>query len=356
MLDPLLQAFLDAGNEAEASRELNALIEQYALPLARTIAERKLRQHREDNRARSAGEPEDAVADAMTTLVERLRTAREDRTAEPIENFLNYVAAVVHSICAAYIRRRYPERARLKNRIRYILSTESRLALWTTERQETACGLAEWRGRRVDPDSCRVVHDWLEQKRLPWHRLSRAEMTPAVLEAFSVAGAPADFDAFAGDAAATAGLIEPRGNDEVGALPSPQPGPDRIIDQQRFLAHVWDEVGNLPVRQRIALLLNLRDTTGSGLLWLLPVTGVASVRQIARTLEMPETEFVRLWGKIPLQDADIAERLSCPRQQVINLRMAARKRLANHLRKLTAFPARGEGNVKPISASLKGSA
>ena len=38
-----------------------------------------------------------------------------------------------------------------------------------------------------------------------------------------------------------------------------------------------------------------------------------------------------LWHALPLPDNDVALRLDCTRQQVINLRMAARKRLVNRL-------------------------
>jgi hypothetical protein len=118
---------------------------------------------------------------------------------------------------------------------------------------------------------------------------------------------------------------------------------------------VWNEVASLPVRQRVALLLNLRDHDGSGILWLLPVAGVATVRQIARLLEIDELEFSRLWRLIPLDDAQIAARLACTRQQVINLRVSARKRLSNRVgRAADRRIDRKEANLSPVSASLKG--
>jgi hypothetical protein len=124
----------------------------------------------------------------------------------------------------------------------------------------------------------------------------------------------------------------------------------------KLLARVWEEVADLPLRQRTALLLNLRDANGTGLLWLLPVLGVATLRQIARVLETPDSEFARLWREIPLDDAAIAERLACNRQQVINLRMSARKRLRNRagdLIDVIGSLRAGQGNPGRISASLK---
>src|SRR5262249_52538998 len=114
----------------------------------------------------------------------------------------------------------------------------------------------------------------------------------------------------------------------------------------------------LPVRQRLALLLNLRDATGAGLLWLMPVAGIATIRQIARALEIPDAEFARLWRDMPLDDATIGARLGCSRQQVINLRMSARKRLANRMvRAASATGPRGpRGNLAAVSTSVRGRA
>ena len=39
---------------------------------------------------------------------------------------------------------------------------------------------------------------------------------------------------------------------------------------------VWEEVRALPLRQRVALLVNLRDDEGRGTIELLPQTGVAN--------------------------------------------------------------------------------
>ncbi len=43
------------------------------------------------------------------------------------------------------------------------------------------------------------------------------------------------------------------------SAPSVPPAIDRELEQRDFLARVWREVRALPIRQRVALLLNLRD-------------------------------------------------------------------------------------------------
>jgi hypothetical protein len=295
----------------------------------------------------------------MATLVERLHAARGGASEATIENFVNYAAAVTHSACAHHIRRRHPERARLKNRLRYVFSTERRLALWTTDHDELACGLAEWRSHSIDPEFSRTLRRLFEAGGPNWPAMNRAELTEAAIRLLAAAGGPVDFETFVGAAACAAGVVGPRHTGDSLDLASREPTQEIVIDQRRFLPRVWDEVCNLPVRQRVALLLNLCDQAGAGLLWLLPIAGVATVRQIAGVLEIPDIEFARLWREIPLDDATIGQRLGCPRQQVINLRMAARKRLTNHVGRLTspAVGVRGsKANLSRISASLKGSA
>ena len=64
---------------------------------------------------------------------------------------------------------------------------------------------------------------------------------------------------------------------------------------------------------------------------LLPLTGIASIRQIAEAVAIPAEEFARLWNDLPLDDAALALRLGVTRQQVINLRKSARARLARRM-------------------------
>jgi len=360
MLDPLLRPVVDAVDETEAAHELNILIEEHLLPLARAIVGRKLRSYGEDRPGRSnLIDQEDVVADAMAMLVERLHPARTGTDEAPVENVVSYAAAVIHSACARYIRHRYPERARLKDRLRYVFSTERRLALWSSEEGDLVCGLVEWRGRSVDAGARRTLRGYVERNDLTWAALSRAQMIAAITDVAIAVGGPVDFETFVGTVASATRIVEPRDGGDLSTLSHEAAAPDVLIDQRRFLARVWDEVGNLPVRQRNALLLSLHDPAGAGLLWLLPIAGVATVRQIARLLDIPDAEFALLWREIPLDDSTIAQRLGCPRQQVVNLRVAARKRLMNHVgetARSTGGTSRPRGNLDRISASLKGRA
>lgn len=104
------------------------------------------------------------------------------------------------------------------------------------------------------------------------------------------------------------------------------------VEKRIFLQRLWEEINQLPLSQRTALLLNLRDANGNGCIALFPALGVASLRQLTVALEMPFEQFAALWNQLPLDDAAIAKLLNLTRQQVINTRKSGRERLARRLR------------------------
>lgn len=110
-------------------------------------------------------------------------------------------------------------------------------------------------------------------------------------------------------------------------LPDPRPPADVALERRWNAKLLWLQVKDLPLRQRQALLLNLKDDA----IRLFVLTGTGSLAAIADALEMSVKDLASLWNELPLPDNAIATKLGCTRQQVINLRMAARKRLANRL-------------------------
>jgi DNA-directed RNA polymerase specialized sigma24 family protein len=100
---------------------------------------------------------------------------------------------------------------------------------------------------------------------------------------------------------------------------------ERIAIRQK-LTQLWEEIERLPLGQRRALLLNLPEID------LFPILGIASIRQIALSLEMEPLELAEIWNDLPLDDNALAIRLGIIRQHVINLRKCARERLARRLK------------------------
>jgi hypothetical protein len=266
-------------------------------------------------------EREDLRASAMLRVLQRLRST-SDPDGASIANFDGYVATVTFHACDDLVRERLPRRTAAKNRICYVLGHDIRFAQWTIG-DEIVCGLEEWRGERsiarnVSMDGIRHLAGDRDVRRFltaiffaTQHPVELEAVVNAAAELWEMIDRPAlvldDAEHFAFTATTT-----------------------RMEDQQ-FLAKLWEQICLLNQPQRIALLLNLRDESGPAT-ELFPLLGVATVREIAEAVGIPAEEFATLWQELPLDDLRIAEILDVTRQQVINLRKAARDRLRRRMR------------------------
>lgn len=334
--DVLLLPFLRAGGEAERERALALLVEEHASPVVRGVVKSKLRVSLNAGDGRE--ENQDALelfGDVCADLVSELRGLL-DAGARPVTNFRSYVAGVAFNACYRHLRRKYPQRHSLKTRVRYLLTHHADFALWEAGGHEHLCGPAAWRGRagRSFEDLTQHVRstlDGIDAQRLP--------LAEVLTHVFRVSQSPLELDELINVVAELTGVSERKAREEetnegraAEQVADARAGVDEEFDQRLYVARLWAEVRELPVNQRAALLLNLRDAQGRDLLALLPYTGTASVRQIAEALDIPAADFAALWNDLPLDDKAIAERLGLTRQQVINLRKSARARLGRRLK------------------------
>jgi RNA polymerase sigma factor (sigma-70 family) len=285
-------------------------------------------------------ELEDIEADGVADVLARLNDLREGFNPEPISSLAGYVATVASNACHRSIRSRRPNRARLKNRLRYLFAHDPALAIWPTSSGELLCGRVADRGARPVSDIAArlrtLVEDAASLRRAAAATGAPSEGELARLIATRVAGGM-ELDDITEVVADVLGIGDAVAVDESAAgprveeMPAQDPSVLTALSDRGDLQRLWKEVLDLPVRQRAALLLNLRDAEGGGILGLFPLTGVATLREIAAALEMPARELAELWGTLPIEDARIAERLGVTRQQVINLRKSARERLARRV-------------------------
>ena len=337
--DPRLRRFLDAPAEPAADRELDRLVGAEAAPLIDRVVRAQLTDLSEADR-------EDIVAGALVRLTETLRALRGGRHEETIASLEAYTVTTARNACHAFLRARQPQRTRLANQVRYLLGHDPGLASWPGRGGVALAGLAAWRGReRAAPAAAGSPPLERAADRLPLAELVRrlllhrggpwplSELVAALAHLRGVHDAP--------PVSLTA---EPAGEEENAPLELAEgrPGQDRELADRQFLARVWAQVHELPRRQRVALLLNLRDAGGGDLLSLFPATGLARSRELARVLALPADELEALWERLPLEDREIAELLDATPRQVINLRKSARQRLARRLaRSEGTDPSRG---------------
>src|SRR5258705_12395050 len=152
MNDVALAAVIDADDTAARDSAIADVI-----PLrARRVIDRVLAPYRRSGFALSPHDADDIAASVSLRLVCKLRAVAET-AGESIESFDDYVASLTFNTAYDFFRRRAPRRARLKNRLRYIVTRDARLALWGPPEASLA-GLAGWRGRRdtADPNLLRT--------------------------------------------------------------------------------------------------------------------------------------------------------------------------------------------------------
>jgi RNA polymerase sigma factor (sigma-70 family) len=340
-IDHLLVPFLHATEESQ--QVLEHLVSERAEPIVKSIIRHKLRIF--FNRAGERGqeqEAEDVYGDVIVQLLERLREFKSSPVAKAIGNFRSFVAVITYNVCYEYLRRKHPQRHSLKNKLRYFLTNQDGFALWQNENKQWLCGFRAWQQRSRTEPIHRLLDtpEAIEQAGLS-RDASRWNLADLLAAIFNWAGAAIKLDELVDLVANLRGIKEHKehllsGEDESvdmqERIPDPRADVASQVDQRMYLERLWTEICQLLPRQRAALLLNLRDTEGRDVIALFPLTGIATVRQIARSLEMPAEQFAALWNDLPLDDATIGRHLGITRQQVINLRKSARQRLARRMK------------------------
>lgn len=343
-MDPLLLPFLQADDETEAQRLLAQLIAKHVQPVVREIARSKLHVARAASADGSSGhEAEDLQGEVVLQLLDRLRHLRECPNQAAITNFRGYVAAIAYNSWTQSLRRKYPERQRLKNRLRYLVNHDGRFALWEGANDTLLCGLADWKGPNRPAFASRQAASESEFEQCLYDTPNLRQLPPrALLDVlFSLSGRPIELEELVGLVARIWGIkdlhrLESTAEDDVEVwtrLPDPRENVAAKVERRMYLAALWKEILELRPMQRAALLLNLHDTSGQDMLPLFMLVDVARLSEIAVSLDMTMQEFAELWDTLPLDDATIAKRMGITRQQVINLRKSARERLARRMSK-----------------------
>jgi len=316
--DPTLRLLIEASSDAEREQAIERLIVREAQPIIDGILARS----RSDT-VRSE-DLDDISANVQLRLLRRLQGVPAAES-NAISSFGDFVARLTYNAVNDVLRHRFPERTRLKHRIRYVLEHDDRFMNWTSDAGLIA-GLHRW-GRRTDV----IAAPRLTKQEAGAAMFARHDM-PAALEAvFLKFGRPLLFD----DMVRIFIDLWDVADDQPSQTPELKASSDPLIDfeTREYMTALWREIQSLPPRQRVALLLNLRDADGYNAVILFVLVGTARFDQIAEALEMSAPQLAAIWNDLPIDDLKIAGMLGVTRQQVINLRKSARERLARRIRR-----------------------
>jgi hypothetical protein len=343
--DSTLGPFLAATSESTADELLRAIIDEHAEPIIKKILRRKLRVSLNERGTQQNQDALEIAGDLRATIVSTLRTLRQDPNHTAIASFPDFVAIKTYSACADYFREKHPQRWRLKSLLRRRLRQNPRFALWQAEDKRWYAG---FNGRQDTGTEAKGPFALNSVSPADLMEPADVKLSDAQLKSdeflntlFERSVGPIGFDEVVKIAAETWHIhdspvesLDTGSTESDHQFTSSDPRVDLALEQRLFFEEVWREVCQLPVLQRAALLLNLRDSRDGGVISFLPFLGVASKHELARLLEMPYEDFEKVWNELPLDDSRIAQMFGITRQQVINLRKTARERLVRKMRSL----------------------
>ncbi|HEY2019291.1 MAG TPA: hypothetical protein VGH38_37545 [Bryobacteraceae bacterium] len=327
--DVLLRQYAESDDAERSEALLEALVVVHAQPGIRKIVRHKLA----FQGAWESQDIEDVASEVLVELIGRLRAMKEGPDAAAIGAFSGYTAVAAYHACNEYLRRKYPNRHRLKTQLRYLLNTEKRFAIWDRGVSEWMCGLARWQFDPAPAVSQEVLNRWREKLSDIPHGRSGSHPADLLANIFERFAGPVEFDELVGIVGQIWGVDDTPAAPEKAArdLESGDAGPAERMEMKQWMQDLWEQIRELPEGQRAALLLNLRCGTVGSAAALIPLTGVATVREVAAALGFLPEEFAAIWNSLPLDDLAIAERLGITRQKVINLRKSARERLIRRM-------------------------
>jgi DNA-directed RNA polymerase specialized sigma24 family protein len=314
--DPLLHPLIAAGTP-EAREQAIESVSARAYDVAHRVVRRF---HGQLDREDVA----DVVSTVLLRVVRRLRDLTGPAAAGSIRSLDDFVATLTYNASYDFMRRKSPERTRHKNRLRYVLMHDERLAMWNGTAGPMT-GLAQWRGVADGPSNFVLTRDDATNR-----MLDRNAIADALTEIFEWNGQPVLLNDLA-RVTADLWLVAEQEFVDISLAADTGPDPTIQIEQRQYLDHLWSEVCELRAPQRTALMLNLRDSDGLNAVSLLILTGVATFDDVAAALEMEPARLAELWPQLPMNDLNIAGMLGVNRQQVINLRRSARERLSRRM-------------------------
>ena len=188
-IDILLEPLLTATSDEHADEVLSQLIAGHAEPVIKGVIRFKLRfnSHQETQRA----EADDLQQDVVLQLVSQLQRFRRLPGAHPITDVRGMAAVIAHRTCARWMRRQFPERHALKNRLHYLLTRQRGFALWDDDNGKPLAGFAVWQQQKKASTAARNLADI---ENLPAHIRAPKELAEAVASIFNYVGGPIEFD------------------------------------------------------------------------------------------------------------------------------------------------------------------
>jgi DNA-directed RNA polymerase specialized sigma24 family protein len=336
--DPALLPFLESADESEAEQALARLLSEEVNPLVKQIVRYKLRGG--PGNENSSNDVEDVCSETLVNLLTRLNEIRSGRASEGIRNLHSYVAVAAYRACYEHLRRKYPKRHSLKNKLRYLLTHQPGFELWETAEGEWLAGLSGWSRHRpgLKVASAQPLPETTPAFQHQSTLTAAADLKELLTSILRLRNRAIELDELVGIVAEACQIKDQPVSSETGDtratlenVADERRHIDREVDSRMYLERLWDEISRMSAGHCAALLLNLKDAQGACAIELFLITGVASFKQLADAIGQTEQWLATIWNRLPVDDLTIAAHLGVGRQRVINLRKFARRHLAKRM-------------------------
>src|SRR5215510_2128266 len=146
-IDVLLEPLLAQSSPEQAEEILSQLITDHAEPVIKAVIRFKLRFS--TNRETQRAEADDIQQEVVLQLLSQLQRFRKLPDGHPITDVRGMAAVIAHRTCARWLRRQFPERHALKNRLHYLVTRQRGFALWQNAEGQLVAGFAAWVDQRM---------------------------------------------------------------------------------------------------------------------------------------------------------------------------------------------------------------
>src|ERR1044072_9115477 len=194
-IDVLLEPLLTGVSDVQADEILSQLITTHAEPVIKGVIRFKLRLNsfRETQRE----EADDIQQEVVLQLLAQLQRFRKLPATHPITDVRGMAAIIAHRTCSRWMRRQFPERHALKNRLHYLLTRQRGFAFWEEDGKSIA-GFSAWQQQKKT-----AVRNLSDLEKLPTHiRGLKSDKSQQLAELlanlFNYLGGPVEFDELVG--------------------------------------------------------------------------------------------------------------------------------------------------------------
>lgn len=335
--DPLLLPFFTTTEEAALESQKSDLqkeIDRIVIPILR----RKLGFYLDMNARSHDPEAEDFYQKINLLIWQRMEVVRTDPDGKSITDFRDYVAVIAYNAIKKALLKSNRELYDLHNHTLDVLKNNRSFAVWENIKGEKMCGYASQQDSEPSFVQRRRIKHFVEtpvefmRGSLQNRDARKMAVGDLIAMIFDELRSPVKF------ADLMKGCAEILGIKRTALLLSidqslienyQDPRSDVAVDfeNKEAIVRFWENAPQLPVLERQALLLSLKDQHRTHFLKILEEKGLTTFDEIERTLALPPGKLEEIWNDLPLGNEQLGRLLGVSLGQVSKLRERARGRL-----------------------------